>query len=91
MKVETYFSVHLQEVENEPNSHDDTVKCKCYKKRLIAMEEEMVSLHKNKTWELVKRLKDHKLIECKWVYKIKEEEGAKIMLQLDLLQKVLYK
>lgn len=38
------------------------------------MEEEMASLYKNKTWELVNKRKNQNMIDCKWVYKIKEEK-----------------
>lgn len=44
------------------NSTDDDI-------WLVAMSGEMESLHKNKTWELVKLLKGNKAIECKWVYR----------------------
>jgi len=36
-----------------------------------AMDEEMVVLDANVTWELIALLKDKKAIGCKWVYKIK--------------------
>ena len=36
-----------------------------------AMEEEMHSIEKNETWELVELPKDKKCIGCKWVYKTK--------------------
>jgi len=36
------------------------------------MRDEMESLQKNKTWELVKRLLDRKIITYKWVFKKKE-------------------
>ena len=36
------------------------------------MDEEMVSLMTNNTWELVPRSHNHKLVRCKWLYKIKE-------------------
>ena len=39
---------------------------------LAAMEEEMESLHKNKTWDLVTLPKGKKAIGCKWVYRKKE-------------------
>ena len=32
----------------------------------------MTSLYKNKTWELVKRPKDRRVVRCKWIFKIKE-------------------
>nr|GEV45067.1 retrotransposon protein, putative, Ty1-copia subclass [Tanacetum cinerariifolium] len=37
-----------------------------------AMKEEMVSLRKNKTWELVDDQAGQKLMTCKWLFKIKE-------------------
>ena len=36
------------------------------------MTEEMESLHKNQTWELVKLSRGQKIIGCKWVFKKKE-------------------
>ncbi|GJR93543.1 retrovirus-related pol polyprotein from transposon TNT 1-94 [Tanacetum coccineum] len=36
------------------------------------MKEEMVSLRKNKTWELVDHPVRQKLVSCKWLFKIKE-------------------
>jgi hypothetical protein len=35
------------------------------------MDEEMVALDANVTWELVALPKDKKTIGCKWVYKVK--------------------
>lgn len=32
----------------------------------------MKSLHKNKTWELVKRPEEWKIVTCKWIFKKKE-------------------
>ena len=36
------------------------------------MDEEMESLKSNGTWELVPKLENQRLIECKWLYKLKE-------------------
>nr|GEY01838.1 hypothetical protein [Tanacetum cinerariifolium] len=38
----------------------------------VAMEEEVESLHKNKTLELVKLPKDKRVISCKWLFKVKD-------------------
>ncbi|GKB24386.1 retrotransposon protein, putative, ty1-copia subclass [Tanacetum coccineum] len=40
--------------------------------KVRAMEEEMSSLKKNHTWELVDQPPGQKLVSCKWLYKIKE-------------------
>ena len=40
------------------------------------MKEEMDSLWKNKTWRFVEKLERHKLIDCKWIYKLKEGTTA---------------
>lgn len=36
----------------------------------------MASLYKNKTWKLVNKPKNQKLVDCKWFYKLKEMEGS---------------
>ncbi|KAK4411938.1 Retrovirus-related Pol polyprotein from transposon TNT 1-94 [Sesamum angolense] len=51
-----------------------------------AMVEEMESLQKNHTWELVQLYEGKKAIECKWVYKkkptVSEKEGKKFKARL---------
>ena len=42
------------------------------------MKEEIDSLEKNKTWELVKLPKDRKTIGCKWVFKLKKGVDGKV-------------
>ena len=37
-----------------------------------AMKEELSSLKKNGTWQLVVRPKDQKVVDSKWIYKVKE-------------------
>nr|GFA83480.1 retrovirus-related Pol polyprotein from transposon TNT 1-94 [Tanacetum cinerariifolium] len=39
---------------------------------VVAMEEEVESLHKNETWELVKFPKEKRVISCKWLFKVKD-------------------
>ena len=41
-------------------------------------EEEMDSLEKNKTWELVKIPKDRNTVGCKWVFKLKKGVDGKV-------------
>ncbi|CAL9016012.1 unnamed protein product [Prunus brigantina] len=52
----------------EPESFEVAVKEEIWRK---AMEEEIKTIEKNKTWELVDRPKDKEIIGVKWVYKTK--------------------
>ena len=54
------------------SSHTEAMESVDSGKWQVAMEEEMESLHKNKTWELVERPRGKKIVDCKWVYKYKE-------------------
>lgn len=44
-----------------------------------AMEAEFQALKKNKTWILVPRSSSHKLVDCKWVFKIKYNTNGSIL------------
>ncbi|GKD41289.1 retrotransposon protein, putative, ty1-copia subclass, partial [Tanacetum coccineum] len=60
-----------EEDTHEPLTYQEAVACEDNSKWKVAMKEEMDSLRKNKTWELV----DHpagQLVSCKWLFKIKE-------------------
>nr|GEZ17803.1 retrovirus-related Pol polyprotein from transposon TNT 1-94 [Tanacetum cinerariifolium] len=41
-------------------------------KWVMAMEEDVESLHKNETWELVKLPNEKRVISCKWLFKVKD-------------------
>ena len=56
----------------EPTSYSDAVSCDNSAKWLIAMNEEIESLHRNRTWDLVKPPSGKKIVGCKWVFKRKE-------------------
>jgi hypothetical protein len=49
------------------------------------MKEEMDSLVNNQTWYLVEFLAEKRELLNKWVYKLKEEDGGKSGMRLDLL------
>ena len=36
------------------------------------MKEELESLHKNQTWELVEKPVDQKIVSCKWIFRKKD-------------------
>ncbi|KAG8498762.1 hypothetical protein CXB51_005210 [Gossypium anomalum] len=56
----------------EPSNYSEVISCEDSEKWMFAMQEEMKSLHKNKTWYLVKLPKGKKTVCCKWVFKKKE-------------------
>ena len=57
---------------HEPYTYKEAVTCFESTSWIAAIGDEMESLQKNKTWELVKRPLDRKIITCKWVFKKKE-------------------
>lgn len=59
--------------DDEPVTFKQAIKDKDKESWLVAMEEEMQSLHKNKTWEVVPLPVGKSAIGCKWVYKRKED------------------
>ncbi|KAG8485681.1 hypothetical protein CXB51_019023 [Gossypium anomalum] len=60
------------DVNQEPSNYSEAISCEDSKKWMFVMQEEMESLHKNKTWDLVKLSKGKKTFCCKWVFKNKE-------------------
>ena len=58
--------------DGEPSTYTEAVSSADADKWMVAMNEEMESLHKNGTWVLVKPPKGKKIVECKWVFKKKE-------------------
>nr|GFD54365.1 copia LTR rider [Tanacetum cinerariifolium] len=53
-------------------TYQEVVACEDSSKWKAAKKEEMDSLRKNKTWELVDHQAGKKLVTCKWLFKIKE-------------------
>ncbi|GJS31119.1 retrovirus-related pol polyprotein from transposon TNT 1-94 [Tanacetum coccineum] len=66
------FAAAEEEDTHEPLTYQEAVACEDSSKWKAAMEEEMDSLRKNKTWELVDPPAGQKLVSSKWLYKIKE-------------------
>ncbi|KAL0321779.1 UNVERIFIED_CONTAM: Retrovirus-related Pol polyprotein from transposon TNT 1-94 [Sesamum calycinum] len=60
----------------EPTSYNEALKTPESEKWLLAMKEEMKSLHDNKTWILVPKPKDASIVDCKWIFKIKQENNS---------------
>ncbi|GJY82930.1 retrovirus-related pol polyprotein from transposon TNT 1-94, partial [Tanacetum coccineum] len=64
------FSIAEEEDTHEPLTYQEAVACEDIFKWKAAMEEEMDSLWKNKTWELVDHPAGQNLVSCKWLFKI---------------------
>ncbi|KAH9668177.1 hypothetical protein KPL70_021322 [Citrus sinensis] len=58
--------------EDEPKTYTEAVSSKDSKKWVAAMDEEMRSLIKNHTWDLIPKPEKKKVVGYKWIYKIKE-------------------
>jgi hypothetical protein len=43
------------------------------------MKDELASIHKNGTWELVNLPPDRKPVKCKWVYKLKQDSNGNVV------------
>nr|GEW57573.1 retrovirus-related Pol polyprotein from transposon TNT 1-94 [Tanacetum cinerariifolium] len=57
---------------SRPSRSKEAIKSSKKDEWVRALEEEMSSLNKNHTWELVDQPPGQKLVSCKWLYKIKE-------------------
>nr|GEU79184.1 retrovirus-related Pol polyprotein from transposon TNT 1-94 [Tanacetum cinerariifolium] len=66
------FTAAEEEDTHEPLTYQEAVTCEDSSKWKAAMNEEMDSLRKNKTWELVDHQAGQKLVTCKWLFKIKK-------------------
>nr|GEX68753.1 retrotransposon protein, putative, Ty1-copia subclass [Tanacetum cinerariifolium] len=66
------FVTTEEEDTHEPLTYQKTIACEDSSKWKAAMKEDMNSMRKNKTWELVDHLVGQKLVSCKWLFKIKE-------------------
>ena len=65
------------------------MRCKDSSRWKLTMEEEMQSLRKNNTWELVTKPEKQKVMDYKWIYKIKEgnTSGDKVQYKARLVAK----
>ncbi|KAL4368326.1 hypothetical protein GQ457_05G026720 [Hibiscus cannabinus] len=63
--------------EGEPQSFDQAMEVDHKKEWLKAMQEEMQSLHENRTYDLVELPKGRRALKNKWVYKLKTNESNK--------------
>ncbi|KAL2242583.1 UNVERIFIED_CONTAM: Retrovirus-related Pol polyprotein from transposon TNT 1-94 [Sesamum indicum] len=73
------FHTSLNTELGEPSSVEEALKSD---KWLSAMKEEMKSLKDNKTWILVPKPKNASVVDCKWLFKIKQENPLKYKARL---------
>jgi hypothetical protein len=61
-------------VENdaEPTTYTEAIASVDHEKWISAMQEEMQSLDKNGTWDVLRLPKHKKAVRCKWIFKRKE-------------------
>jgi hypothetical protein len=71
-------SVDLVSIDGEPSCFQEVIKVSESAQWKKAMKEEMDALERNKTWDLVELPKDRKVVDCKWVYKLKKGANDKI-------------
>nr|GEX13340.1 retrovirus-related Pol polyprotein from transposon TNT 1-94 [Tanacetum cinerariifolium] len=72
-ELQVEWNYREEEDTHEPLTYQEAVSCEDSSKWKAAMKEEMDSLMKNKTWELVDQPAGQNLVSCKWMFKIKEE------------------
>ncbi|KAE8665560.1 PLAC8 family protein [Hibiscus syriacus] len=65
----------IVEEATEPETFEEASKSSEW---MTAMKEEIDALQQNQTWDIVPKIKDVKLISCKWVYKIKRRPDGSI-------------
>ncbi|KAH9722896.1 Integrase catalytic domain-containing protein [Citrus sinensis] len=58
--------------EEEPKTFNEAIQSKFRTEWKEAMDDEILSLHNNETWELVERPEKRRIVGCKWIFKIKE-------------------
>ncbi|GJT52209.1 retrotransposon protein, putative, ty1-copia subclass [Tanacetum coccineum] len=66
------FAIAEEEDTHEPIKFQEAINSSEKDEWVRAMKEEMSSLKKKHTWELVDQPPGQKLVSCKWLYKIKE-------------------
>ncbi|KAH9781301.1 hypothetical protein KPL71_008412 [Citrus sinensis] len=58
--------------DDEPKNYKEAIQGPYKDEWKKAMDEEIYSLKKNNTWELVKRPANSKTVGCKWIYRVKD-------------------
>lgn len=68
----TAFALNVAEEINELVSYEQAINSPEKERWKQAVKEEIDSLLKNQTWDLIKRPQGQRLVSCKWIFKYKE-------------------
>ncbi|KAG9450355.1 hypothetical protein H6P81_010320 [Aristolochia fimbriata] len=60
----------------EPESYDEAMADEAHLKWELDMKDKMLSLEENQTWELVKMPAKKKVLQNKWIFRVKQEAGG---------------
>ena len=71
----------------EPEYYEEAMQVETRKKWEQGMDEDMDSLVRNQTWDLVKFPAEKRALQNKWVYRLKEADGGKKWYQAILFVK----
>jgi hypothetical protein len=74
-------------LEEEPQSYKDAIRSKNRREWKRAMKEEMDSLEQNKTWSQVEPATGRKIIQNRWVFKIKKDRDGNQRFKARLIAK----
>ena len=77
----------LNVVHDEPRDYRDAIESADSSSWLVAMEEEIESLQKNHTWDLVPLPTDKRAIGCKWIYRVKDGGNGDLRYKARLVAK----
>jgi len=69
---------HIIEVGDEPQTWNEMINSSDKELWMDAAKDEMKSLEKMKTWELVPRTPDMSVVKCKWIFKIKYDGNGNV-------------
>ena len=71
----------------EPECYEEVMQVETRKKWEQGMNEEMDSLVRSQTWDLVQFPAGKRALQNKWVYRLKEEDGGKKLYKARLVVK----
>jgi hypothetical protein len=70
---DSWLPFALSVTDGEPTTYTQAITSADCERWIQAMNDELASQEKNKTWAIVKKTSDMNVIGCRWVYKIKKD------------------